>query len=380
MVQDRHSNTEEISLVECWAILMSWKKKIIIFSLAITTITAGISLLMTRYYYAEGVLLPIEVVGSTGGIGSLLGGGGGLATLLGGGEGKNGKQLMVLLKSRTLAEKIVSKHQLETVLLRDDDIKLAADASSEKIKRKMTRSATLVLQRGMEFKGNLDTDTISVSAEFDDPELSFNIVNWYIQGLQEIINKKAYTSAKRNRFFIEKQLLQNKRELLEGGILLNSFYKDGRISDVESKIDVPIDTPFDLNDSKILNSNTNFQHEKLEDLQKEKENVERKLVVKDVPQQVYFQYLNTKLNLLTQINALLTNEYEMAKIEESKNDLSFQVIDPPILPEIPSRPQRRQMVILAFALSILVGVIVAFMIEYIKMVKQSTSEANINGN
>ena len=175
--------------------------------------------------------------------------------------------------------------------------------------------------------------------------------------MREYVNEKTLTAAKHDRVFIEQQLANNKRELLETGLGLNEFYKSGKVSSVESKVDVPIEE-------------LSVQHAELAGLQKQLADIETKMVVKGVPQQVYLQYLTLQRNVLTQVNSLLTQQYEMAKIEESKNDLVFQVIDSAQVPEKRSRPKRKQMVMMAFVGSLFFGIFLAFFLEYIEKMKQ----------
>ena len=86
--------------------------------------------------------------------------------------------------------------------------------------------------------------------------------------------------------------------------------------------------------------------------------------VQDVPQQVYLQYLTLRQELLGRMNALLTQQYEMAKIEESKEDLSFQVIDWARVPLRKDRPKRAQIVASAFILSAFISVLYLFFRDY----------------
>ena len=108
-------------------------------------------------------------------------------------------------------------------------------------------------------------------------------------------------------------------------------------------------------------------------LEKKKEKIGAKLngtmVAKDIPQQVYLQYLTLRRELLIKMNALLTQQYEMAKIEEAREELSFQVIDSAEAPEKRFKPKRKQIVMVAFFASIFLAVFLAFFLEYIEKMK-----------
>lgn len=61
---------------------------------------------------------------------------------------------------------------------------------------------------------------------------------------------------------------------------------------------------------------------------------------------------------------LLTKEYEIAKIEEAKSMPTIQVLDRAEPPEKKCKPNRKQMVMLAGAISLFVSVLVAFIREH----------------
>jgi uncharacterized protein involved in exopolysaccharide biosynthesis len=216
-----------------------------------------------------------------------------------------------------------------------------------------------VLGGFVNFEGDENKGTIKISSTAEDPKLAMTIVDSYVRNLQKYLNDNSITVAKRNRIFIEGQLEQNKRELLEAGKMLNAFYKGERISNIESKIDVP-----------LASETTNVQ---LNELQRQKNELDQKIneiaVIKDVPQQVYLQYLNLRRTLLSQVNSLLTQQYEMAKISESKEDVTFQVIDPPQVPEIRSWPKRKLIVVVSFMGSFFLAIFVVFFMEFIKKLK-----------
>ena len=215
---------------------------------------------------------------------------------------------------------------------------------------------------------------------FPDPEIAAQIANAYLAELQHFINASALTMAKRNRIFIEGQLAENKRSLLEAGKEINDFYKTKSISSVESDVDVnvgvspPVDTP--LEDKPRFAARGMESDPALRNLLAEKLQVERKItvarVVKDVPQQVYLTYLMLRRELLAKVNALLTTQYEMAKIEESKEALSFQVIDKAVPPVKRISPRRAQICITYFMAALFASVFLVFFLEYIKKMKALT--------
>ncbi len=61
---------------------------------------------------------------------------------------------------------------------------------------------------------------------------------------------------------------------------------------------------------------------------------------------------------------MLTQEYEVAKIEEAKSIPTIQVLDTAVIPEKKSKPKRLQIIFLSGITSLLVGIFVAFTREH----------------
>jgi len=83
--------------------------------------------------------------------------------------------------------------------------------------------------------------------------------------------------------------------------------------------------------------------------------------VKKVPQQVYLQYLTLRHEILAKMSAVTAQQLELAKMEEAKDELKFQVVDPAIIPLTKCWPKRSEMVLTAFLTSLLfmcLGIIV----------------------
>lgn len=383
-----------------WQVINAKKKMIGCVVAVVTVVTVVVSLLLPKHYIARAVIMPLGAR-SGGGLAALAGQLGGMDSLVGlGGVGSQtpAQQFLALLKTRTLAEKIIkSGNLLPRFFPKDSNQNFRVDERSVKF-----------LCSRMQFREDKKGGIIEVSAEFEDPKLAADVANEYVSGLQEFVNENSFTVSKRNRIFIGKQLEENKRGLLEAGKDLSAFYKGDKISSIESHIDIPItknDTPKSkrLPSENVLNKENNIKEQlqlKLEQLQNKKEEivsvlhspqvdgtyflnpaaglannvssaVDDEKFVKNVPQQVYLQYLTLHRSLLVQINTLLTQQYEMAKINEMKDELAFQVIDPARVPEQRSSPKRALMVMFAFAVSSVLSTFGVVLLENIKRTKQN---------
>lgn len=403
MHNDDIDGDANIDLRYYWEVIRSRWVIIGCFVFLVTSVTIVASLLMPKMYTAKAVIMPISGAPGGGGLAALAAQVGGLGSLIGlGGGGGSAQQFMAFLTTRILAEQVIVDNNLLPVFFPNE-----ADRPVT-----MNERAVKSLVGHMNFSENIKAGTITVSAEFEDPKIAANIANAYVSGLQEFINGNALTISKRNRIFLGKQLEENKRNLLEAGKELSAFYRGNKISSIESYIDVPI-VKTGKSKARSLHSELDFgkegdtdeknrveldrlQKQKMElksalqrsssaqltkqqdensnmldpvDLTKEDPSVDDENWVKNVPQQTYLQYLTLHRGLLVQVNTLLMQQYEMAKVNEMKDEFAFQVIDPARVPEKRSSPRRTRMVMLAFLGSLFVSVAATCLLD--KMEKLS---------
>ena len=375
---------KEINLWELWKVL--WRRKAVILGTTFlcTVLSIGISLILPKYYRAEAVIMPLggqkggsglAAAVSQAGLGGLLGG-------MGGGS-SNSAQIMAIIKSRTLMEKVIARYDLLPVLFEGD-----WDAASSHWRaggslpnmEEAVRRLSFLLQTMDDKK----TQTVKVSVTTRQPEFSARIANGMLTQLYDEIKDNAFTVQKRNRIFIEGQLERNKTDLLEVGKELSSFYSMNRISDSRAQMDVNVSRPMGIEpnteappsprslpasltgiDVPVMPADLQSQIDALN------QQLEKVRMVRDVPQQVYLQYLTLRQELMSRMNALLTQQYEMAKIEESKEDLSFQVIDWARVPIRKDKPKRAQIVVMTFVLSCFLSCFYVFSADYFRKMKNA---------
>jgi len=335
---------DEIDIIEFIGQL--WQKRLFIALFVMISSIGAIlySIFAMPIYKVEATILPLG--SSSAGVN--LGGLGALVGMMGGSGGSSGsKDFLALLETRKIAESIVEQYQLENILIPlKDDMKKISDEQSVFL-------ASDILKNLMTFTNDLKKDTIVISVEYKDLDLAHKLVTWYIDALQNAINTYSLSIDKNSRVFIQKQLKYNQIALLELGKELSSFYQSSVVSTTKSTLDVPIVmdvNPLESSDKRIVHT------------------------VKDVPQQIYLQYLTVKKNLMQEINGLLMNRYEIAKIEESKDELSFTVIDPPQKPLYPFKPNKKLIVLVTFASSFVMAIFIVFFFNYIRSMRSVLHE------
>jgi uncharacterized protein involved in exopolysaccharide biosynthesis len=373
---------DEINLFEYWHVIMKYKKMIAGIVIAASIAAVIISLLLPKTYKAEAVIIPISSNGG-GGLSALTGDLGGLAKLAGiklpGGSVGDSDKILAILKSRTIAENLINRENLMPILFEDKwDAKKGTWKSNNPEKKPTMEAAVRALKGSIGITYEKKEKTISITGESKTPELTARLVNAYIDELQIFINANALTTAKRNRLFIEEQLAHNKQELLEAGKEVNAFYKSKKVSSTEADVDVNVGVVHDEGSFQFENTRLaaldNGNDAAMRNLIAEKTQVENKMAevqtVKDVPQQVYLTYLMLRRELLAKVNVLLSTQYEMAKIEESKEDLSFQVIDWAVPPVMRASPRRAHICVMSFMAALFGAIFLAFFREYIEKMRK----------
>lgn len=399
---------KEISLLDCCRVLWRWRKHIILIVFISTLVAIIASLLMPNVYRSQATIVPIggggvQSAGVTSmaaqiGIGSLFGG------LMSGSAHLS--RLAMILKSNTLAERVINNLGLMQVFYRDQwdeknqQWKIADDGVVPSMEDAIERfHLTVTCQQ------DVKDSTITINAFASNPEFSADLVNSFLKEFEVYMYQNTFTTAKKNRIFIEKQLEANIEQLLLSGKELADFYTSNRISSTSPIIDVDVTIKngsesdksisvveksgeksrllFSKNlssaagdraiwgspdKSKLPSGGQSWQ--RTEDLKKKIDDSEKEInnrkIVRGVPQLVYLQYLTTRGKLLGEINTLLTQQYEMAKIEEAREDINFQIIDQGRVPLRKFRPQRRRIVVTTFMMSFVLAGCYAFIMEYIR--------------
>jgi len=376
---------DEINLLDYWRIVMKrWKIIAGIFVISVVT-AAIISLLMTPIYQAKATLMPVEssggrLSGALQNLGSLPFVGG----MVPGIGGASATKLVAVLKSRTLAEDVIHALNLTRIFFKDKKDKPPSLEDA-------VESLTDITKIADDKKGGV----ISISVEYKDPKIAADIANHYTTVLQKFINENTLSMAKRNRIFIEDQLEKVKRELKEAEEAMKSFQTDKKIVAIDAQTEAAIRVLADLKAqitarevqmgvmkqfSTAANPDVLRIKDELRELRKQLTMVESKrgnpetMALPSLSESpaLGLQYIRLKREALIQekVFELLTQQYEMARIDEAKEDVTFQVIDRAIPSEKRIKPKRRQMVMLAGAVSLFAGVFLVFFLEYAANLKE----------
>jgi uncharacterized protein involved in exopolysaccharide biosynthesis len=173
-----------------WIIILRRKTMIIALCVASVLATMIVSLQLPKYYQSQAMILAIAP--ESGGLGAALSASPLAGALSGsiGGLSTPVDRLLVFLKSRTIAEMVVTRFDLLRVFNQDkwDPVK---GAWKEPEKPPLMEDAVKYLSKKMtQFKKSRE-GTITITVEWKDPKLAAEIANYYVTALAEFMKVKS---------------------------------------------------------------------------------------------------------------------------------------------------------------------------------------------
>ena len=371
---------EEIDLYELWQRLKKRGKLILGVFLAGTVLSALISFLMTPVYRSEALLLPVSNQPSVG-IAQLA------SEFLGiqAGGGDLSSKIMAVLKSRTIKERVVKKLNLVDVLLDEkpegrDPLKAAVD----------------VLEKMVSVSSDRKTGAITLRVDYEDPEVAARIAGAYIEELRKILEEKALTVAKANRIFLEKQLVETEKELRDKLRVLASFQKKEKVIVPQEQVKGSIELYSELVSRKIalqvklreLESVLSPSSPQILALKEQIKAIDRQLYeiensagnsaipsLGSAPEKISrYTSIFIKVKGLQAKYETLLKLYEQARMEEQKNRIYVEVIDPPSVPDVPAKPKKKLIVAVAGVSSLFLGVFLALFLDWVESARSRYRE------
>ncbi|WP_292039949.1 GumC family protein [Massilia sp. UBA6681] len=356
----------DIGLFEMLIFLAEYKKRLLVVPFTAAVISAGGSMALPNVYEATTKLLPPQQSqSSTTALLSQLGGAAGFAAGMG---IKNSNDLYVgMLKSRTVADRLIAKFNLKKVY--DTD---SLDAARIRLQKNTTISAG---------KDGL----ISIQVEDKNKQLVAPLANAYVNELTQLNKVLAVTEASQRRMFYEQQLEKAKDNLASvEGELKGALDRRGVISvDTESR--AMLETvarlraqasakEIQLNSMAAFVTRDNPQYkqvsEELASLRGELAKLENGRGADggdnqspSTGRQSGFQSakLLRDVKYYQMLYELLAKQYEVARLDEAKDPSIIQVLDPAAEPERKAKPRRVLIVALATIAGLLLAVLSAFM-------------------
>ncbi len=401
--QTRNTNGDEIDIFQLVSII--WKRKKIVLAVTIlgTLLSLVISLVAKPVFRSSAKIIPLEEGGR--GVIPLAQFSGllGLGDLGGMFKSKAGIIKAVLL-SRELTKRVIENSGIKKYLYieywDEDTNSFRKDISEHKIPS-LDFVAERFLKDNLAVNDDKKTGTIEIAVIFPySPTLPYIIVNQYLRELEIMLNEKAYTLAKKNRIFLEERLELARKSLEKAEEDFRKFQEQYNVIEIGKQMEegVKLYAQFvglisqkevELEVLKKITSPENPQVISLEyeikELRKKLKELDegqrtqkvsgyvvhrdKRLIIplENIPD-VGLEYLRRRreLEVQTEVYKVLLTSLEKAKIDEAKEDVAFQVIDYPYVPDKRYKPKRKLMVVVGFASSFMLGLFLVFLLEAIE--------------
>lgn len=373
------SDEQEISLLDLLQVLVKRRALILFITLATIVLSAGYSLTLKNIYSATARILPPQKEGG-GGLSALLGQAGGLAALAAGAGLGGGSDLYVsILKSRSLADDVITKLDL-TSKLKATNADIARQRLAAKVKIVAEKSGI-----------------ITVTADDRDPKQAADLANTFVEELGRTTVRLNLSKIGTERVFLEKRLELVKADLKKAENELKSFAQQNKIVEVNSQAKASIEgiakikaeiasrevqlsvlRTYQTDESaevKALLTGIKKLNQEMNKLAGASTGGEGIPSIGNVPG-VGLEYSRRMREMKIQeaIFEQLTKQYEVAKLNEAKDSSTIQVLDSATVPFQKSKPKRSMIIVLATVAAFFTSVFLAFILEYLEKLPESDRE------
>jgi len=310
-----------------------------------------------------------------GALGGLLGAAGGASVGI-----RNPNDLYVgMLKSRTVADNLISRFELSKVY--DED--RLSDA-----RKRLEKETTIVAGKD---------GIITIEVDDKDPKRAAELANAYVDELMKLTKVLAVTEASQRRLFFERQLDQAKDNLTAAEITARQGLQKGGLAQVDaqgrSMIEVTARLRAQVSVKEVqLGAMRTFAAEGNPELQRVQEEIQalrRELSRVEGSSPIVALGRgdttgNSGLNNLGRLRdvkyyeflyELLAKQYELAKIDEAKDATVVQVMDKAVEPDRKSKPRWALIVLVSMLLALFVSILGVFIREAAAQAKTDPEQA-----
>lgn len=362
------ASEREFNVLDMLIVLAKHKKLIISLPIIAAICAAAISFVLPDVYKASAKLLPPQQAQSS--ASALLSQLGGAAGAMAGAAGlKNPSDLYIgMLKSRTVADKLIAKFNLQKVY----DVETMEKA-------RLTLDGNTTVAAGKD-------GLISIDVEGEDKKLVPQLVNAYVSELITLTKVLAVTEASQRRVFFERQLEQAKDNLAKAEMALKSALDTRGVISVDADSRAIVETVGRLRaqisakqiqlsamEAFVTTSNPEYKRaqEELSSLREELSKLEngRPALGNEMSAGPDKQVGLENIKILRDVKyyqmlyELLAKQYEGARLDEAKDSAMIQVLDPAIEPERRFKPRRSILILLSTVMGFIAAVAWAFMAE-----------------
>jgi uncharacterized protein involved in exopolysaccharide biosynthesis len=363
---------EEINLLDLLLVLVKRKWLIIGMTLVAAVASVIYSLTLPNIYTATAKILPPQKEG--GNLSAALGQLGGLAAMagIGGGFGGSADLYVSLLKSRSVADAVIKKLDL----MKEFKAKTPDDARSK-------YAGSVKVQAGVK------DGIISISADHRKPEMAAKLVTATVEELGRRSVQLNLAKVSNDRIFLEKRLETVRQDLKKAEDAMKNFAEQNKTIQVDSQAKASIEAVARLKGElatkevqlAALRSYQTDESQEVKALLAATSRLRSELsryggsgggvgegipTVGNVPN-LGLEYARRMREVKTQeaIYEQMVKQYELAKVQESRDTSSLQVLDDAVVPDRKSKPKRSMIVVLATVSAFFISIFASFLAEHL---------------
>lgn len=332
---------DEISLLDLLQVIVENLRLIVLGSLLVGLLALGGSFLISPTFTASAKIMPPQQQQSS--AASLLQSLGSLGGLAGAASGiKNpNDQFVAFMQSRTIQDALIKRFKLV-----------------ERYKVQFAEDARLALAKNVRISGGKD-GLITITADDQDPAFAAELANAHISQLAELLSKLAVTEAQQRRIFFEKQLTNAKENLTKaeqalqttgvsaGTLKANPAAAVSGLAQLQASIAAQ-EVKVSSMRGYLAESAPDFKQAmtELAALRTQLRRAEQVTAPSQVGDNDYiakfrdFKYYETLFDLFAK-------QYELARVDESREGAVIQILDTATPPERKSKPQKALIAVIA---------------------------------
>lgn len=392
-------NNTENSKLDFLLLIVKWRKFLFINFIIISIIAVGVSFILPHWYVGSVTILPPIEEEEGLGISSMLSGLplGGLG--LGGAASFEANIVIAILQSRTLLEDIAVKFNLQE-RFKTEDIEKTLKEMRERVDYKLHEEGTITIST------KVKTTYFPTKEKIDEARVLSRDIAAYTTSKLDSINKKIRrTKAANNRSYIEKRYNQNLDDLEKAEEEMRDFQEkygalavpEQTIATIEALATIQAEQVAKEVELGMLESYLDDSHADVKRLKNEIKAFKNKLdefnkgfdaehpdgemkillPLDGIPELgVEYARLYREIEMQALILEFITPQYEQAKIQESKDTPTVQILDEAKVPIKRIKPKRAFFVILMNVVMFMLGVIFIIFVEYYRQVQRGERDSS----
>ena len=386
----RH-NPDNPDLFDYLALIWKWRRLVFGMAIGSMVVAAVVSLVMPKIYEATATILP-PVQSGQGGMGTAAAAAAAAAAVQAQTLGiwfpttpaTPIDLFLAMLNSQTIAAELVKQHNLTAYFESENEEEVI------KALKGSTKIATTVEK------------VITVTVEAQNPQLAADLANGFVSELDKLNRSLAVGKASQHRRFIERRLAEGQADLAEAETKLAEFQTRNKAVALPEQASAAIKAAAEVQarisatevHMEVLQTYLAPENPEMLRLKSEQAELKRQLHLLESGKEgkgmlpgdrlhpafitvpslgMEYAKLLRDVKVQEMVFAMLTNQFEQAKIEEMRDTPTVQILDRAKPPARKSKPKIKQNMMIAGLLGMFTGIFIAYVIEAFRRRRSRTS-------